>query len=117
MKYLIPAALLILLYSCKGKNDLPQGVLQPPKMQEVFWDFVRADVYISDYTKHDSTKNPAIENLRLQNSIFKLHHVTKEEFYKSYTYYSNHKDLMTTLIDSIVAKKQRDTSRVKSAKE
>ena len=107
MKYLIPLVLLIIFLSCSGKNDLPAGVLQPGKMQEVFWDYIRADVYTTNFTTHDSARNEAIENLKLQDRIFKMHHVTKEEFYKSYMYYSNHKELMTAIIDSMVAKQKR----------
>jgi len=111
MRNLAAVCFFIAFISCKGKNDLPAGILPEKKMQEVFWDFVKADVYAFDHIRHDSTKNAAIENLKLQNSIFKLHHVTREEFYKSYTYYSNHKELMSTMIDSMLAKQQRDTSK------
>ena len=106
MKHLIPVVLSVLIFSCTGKNDLPSGILQPEKMQEVFWDYIRADVYTTNFIKRDSLVIPSIENLKLQNSIFKLHHITKEEFYNSYIYYSNHKELMTTMIDSMLAKQQ-----------
>ena len=111
MKYLIPVVLLTLIFSCSGKNDLPSGILQPQKMQEVFWDYIRADVYTTNFIKRDSLTIPAVENLKLQNSIFKIHHITKEEFYKSYIYYSNHKELMTTMIDSMIAKQQREKQK------
>lgn len=77
-------------------------------MQELFWDFTRAEVYSSYFSKRDSLRSEAIENLQLQDKIFKLHRVTKDEFYKSYIYYSNHKDLMTKMIDSILARQKRE---------
>lgn len=108
MRYLSLLVCVLFIFSCKEKNKLPPGILKQEKMQEVFWDYINADVYVTDYIKKDSTKNPIVENLKLQNRIFKTHHITKESFYKSYTYYSNHKELMNTMIDSIVAKKQRE---------
>ncbi len=106
-----PLLMLVLLSSCGRKEDVPEGILKPAKMQDLFWDFTRAEVYSSYFAKRDSLRSEAIENLQLQEKIFKLHHVTKEEFYKSYTYYSNHKDLMTKMIDSILARKKREKEK------
>jgi hypothetical protein len=89
--------------------------MKPQKMEEVLWDYIRADIYANEYIKRDTNRNAVIENLQLQDKIFKLHHTTREEFYKSYTYYSNRKELMTSMIDSMVAKKQREKLREKKA--
>ena len=112
MRYLITVLLALFIFSCTRKNDLPPGILQPGKMQEVFWDYIRADVYTNNFMKHDSLLIPSVENLKLQNRIFKLHHITKEEFYKSYIYYSNHKELMTTMLDSMIAKQQQVKQKI-----
>lgn len=99
--------LCVCLLSCSRENDVPRGILEPKKMQAVFWDFIRADVYATDFIRKDTSKNPSIENMKLQDRIFKLHHTSRDEFYKSYTWYSNHKELMTKIMDSIIAKQQR----------
>lgn len=98
------------LVSCSSKEDLPKGILKPEKMQDVFWDFVRADVYTTNFMVVSPATRPVIENIRMQNKIFATHHVSKDEFYKSYAYYSNHKELMTAMIDSMLAKQQRQDS-------
>ncbi len=103
----------IFLVCCKGKNDLPDGIMKPEKMQKVFWDYLRADVYTTDFISKDSTKNMILENLKLQEKIFALHKTTREEFYKSYTYYSNHKELMTKMLDSMIVKHQRKMPEAK----
>lgn len=108
MRRFIPLLILVLVSSCSRNNDVPEGILKPAKMQELFWDFTRAEVYSSYFSKRDSLRSEAIENLQLQDKIFKLHRVTKDEFYKSYIYYSNHKDLMTKMIDSILARQKRE---------
>ena len=105
---------LCLLVSCTSKNDRPEGVLKPEKMQDVFWDYIRADVYVSEFMKNDSSKNPDLENARLQEKIFKLHHITREDFNKSYTWYTNHKEFMTALMDSMIIRKQRELNKPKN---
>jgi Domain of unknown function (DUF4296) len=105
--------LAVLLFSCTGKNDIPKRILKPDKMQDVFWDYIRADIYATDYIKKDSSKNSSIENLRLQDKVFKLHHTSREAFYESYTWYSNHRALMKVMLDSMIARKEREKTRVK----
>ena len=108
MKYLLTALLVLLAFSCSRKDEVPEGILKNEKMQLVFWDFLQAEVYASYFAKRDSIRSEAIENLKIQNKIFKLHNITKEEFYRSYIYYSNHKELMTKMIDSMIAMKKRE---------
>jgi hypothetical protein len=117
MKYLSLIILLCLFGSCTSKNDLPRGILEPNKMRDVFWDYIRADVYATEYLKKDSSVNAVTENLKLQEKVFKLHKTTKEQFYKSYTYYSNHKELMGALMDSIISKNQQEKTKTKPAVE
>ena len=113
MRYFLLLFLSVLVFSCTGKNDIPKRILKPDKMQDVFWDYIRADIYATDYIKKDSSKNIAIENLKLQDKIFKLHHTSREAFYESYTWYSNHRELMKVMLDSMIARKQREKTRVK----
>ncbi len=98
--------LLMMLASCSG-DSFPKEIIPPKKMQDVFWDYLRADVYTTDYIATDSTKNAVAENLRLQNIVFANHKVSKEQFYKSYNYYLDHPELMTRLLDSMMAIQNR----------
>ena len=76
-------------------------------MQEVFWDFIRADVYANEIIRLDSTKNVELENAKLQAQVFQLHKVSKEEFYKSYEYYLRHQQLMKSMVDTMMVRQQR----------
>lgn len=113
--------LLMILGSCSG-DSLPKEIIPPKKMQDVFWDYLRADVYTTDFIVADSTKNAATENIRLQNIVFTNHKVSKQQFYKSYDYYLEHPELMTSLLDSMMSIQNRwkiktsDTSIQKSKK-
>lgn len=66
-------------------------------------------VWGSNYKK-DSLRNPELENAELQNKIFELHKVTRSDYYKSYNYYITQTDIMTVLLDSMIAKAERDRS-------
>jgi len=98
----------ILLYSCGNKNSLPEGILKPAKMQTVLWDVLRADAFTFDFIKRDTAKVPEVENVKLQQQIFAIHKITKDDFYKSYNYYTKHTELLQPLLDSMVANAERN---------
>ncbi len=91
--------LFIFLLSCKSK--LPDGVIEQKKMEKVLWDILKADTYARSHISKDSTKNVQIENAKMQQQIFVLHKISKENFYKSYYYYFANADLIKPLLDSI----------------
>ncbi|MBS1496098.1 MAG: DUF4296 domain-containing protein [Bacteroidetes bacterium] len=96
--------LLLMAYSC---NNKPKDILPVSKMKAVLWDYVQADVYSTDYLAKDTSKNVTLENAGLQKTIFNFHHVTKEQFYKSYAYYLQHGDILQEMLDSMIAQKNR----------
>lgn len=71
-------------------------------MQAVLWDVIRADAFTTEYIKKDSSKNDVEENLKLQQQIFAIHHVSKEDFYKSFEYYKRNSGLLKPIMDSMV---------------
>lgn len=99
---------IVVLFSCGDKNDIPSGIIKPAKMQRVLFDVLRADAFVFDFVKKDSTKNAEAESVQLQQQIFTVHKVSKEEFYKSYDFYKTHPDLMQPLLDSMINKATRD---------
>ena len=98
----------VFLFSCSNKQAIPSGILKPAVMQKVMWDVLRADAFAFDFIKRDSTKKPEAENVLLQQQVFAVHRVSKEEFYKSYNYYKAHPDLMQPILDSMISKATRD---------
>jgi len=99
----------ITLFGCKNKNSGPaNGILNRQQMQAVLWDVMQADVFANRFIKKDSSKNPVLEDAKLQQQIFDLHHVTKDEFYNSYAYYKEHSSLMEEMLDSLIATKERE---------
>ena len=108
MKYLIFIAGFFFIVGCNNKTSTPSGILGREKMQLVMWDMIRADVYTEQFIKKDSSKNIAIENVKLQNAIFLIHKVTRSQYYKSYDYYISHTDLIRVVLDSMSAKADRE---------
>lgn len=98
----------ISLFSCNSKDEIPATILKPSKMQAVLWDVIKAQAFTDQFVKKDTSKNAAIKNLELQQEIFDLHHVTKDEFYKSYDYYKNNAGLLNRVLDSIIEQNERN---------
>ena len=101
---------IVFLVSCVNKAP---DILQPQKMQVVFWDVIRSDVYNSDY-RSDTTKTLLNDNIVLQNKIFNKHGVTRELFYKSFEYYTNHPEKMTLILDSMMVQEDRRRNNLTS---
>lgn len=99
---------LTVISSCGNKDKLPAGVLQPQQMQAVLWDVIRADVFTADYIKKDSSRNAFKENEKLQQQIFAIHRITGKDFYTSYDYYKNHPSAFMNIIDTLVARAERN---------
>ncbi|GAB2835291.1 DUF4296 domain-containing protein [Ferruginibacter profundus] len=98
----------LFLSSCGNKNEIPKGILKPAKMQTVLWDVLRADAFTFNFITRDSSKKPEAENVKLQQQIFTVHKVSRDEFYKSYEFYKTHPELMQTILDSMINKATRD---------
>lgn len=96
------------IVSCKNINDAPAGILKFDKMQSVFWDVIQAEALTVQFKKRDSLINTSLENLKLQQQIFAEYQTSKEEFYKSYSYYSKNVQLMRTLLDTITTLAERN---------
>jgi hypothetical protein len=99
---------LSVLSSCGNKDGQPAGVLKPEKMQAVLWDVIKADAFTTEFIKRDSSKNAAVENLKLQQQIFAIHKITRADFYGSYDYYKENTVGFKKIIDSMVAQAERN---------
>ena len=103
-RYFIIVLMISLLYSCSNKSEVPADIIQPDKMEKVLWDLMRADQYLGTYVfSRDTSKNKVTESLLYYQRIFKLHHVSKEQFDKSFRFYREHPVLFKAIMDSISA--------------
>lgn len=100
---LISLLLILALVSCSGNDNIPKGILKPTQMEPVFWDYMKADVYTSQFFKGDSSRNDTLKNLQMQAAIFKKYNISKVQFENSLNYYLNHPGVLSPMADSIAA--------------
>ena len=87
---------------CSDKDSVPSGILAREDMQNVLWDMIQADQYAGYLAKDSGRIDIKLENMRLYDQVFQLHHVSREKFTKSYKYYMAHPELTQALMDSLL---------------
>ena len=102
--------LVISVLSC-SRSKYPDGVLEPEKMQAVYWDYVRADVFTKELMSKDSSLLLDSANVVFQQQLFDKHQISKETFYKSYDYYISHQLLMRDMLDTMLIRQQQILQR------
>jgi hypothetical protein len=94
--------IVISVSGCKDKDGVPFGIMGKDKMQVVLWDILQAE----GLTVQLKQKDPAIENAKLQKQVFDEDNTTREAFYKSYSWYKEHPELMEVMLDSMISKQE-----------
>jgi ribosomal protein S8 len=96
---------LLFIISCGQKQDIPPGILPQSKMQAVLWDMLRADEFVLNFERNDSSRTVKDKSTLLYEKIFTIHQITKSQFEKSVTFYSQHPDLFKVVLDSMEKQK------------
>ncbi len=92
---------IILVISCSDKNNIPEGVLSPKKMQAVLTDILVADVLNNERILKDTSLKLPAEDASYFLKIFQLHNTTRNEFSRSYNFYLKRPDLLKVITDSV----------------
>lgn len=91
-----------------GKNDRPKDLIPQVKMEQVIWDMVQADEFITNFVLKDSAKvNVNAERYKLYEQVMSLHNITKDQFKRSYDYYASRPKENKVLFDSLAARANR----------
>lgn len=95
--------------ACTNKNKIPSDVMTQDKMETVMWDMILADRFSSQFLERDSVakKNIKTENLKLYERVFQVHHITREEFVRSFNFYLSRPDLNKVIYDTMTARADR----------
>jgi hypothetical protein len=108
MRILIFTACIFLLAACKDDDSIPKGIIAKDNMGKILWDMIEADQYSIQYlTKDSARKTLKAETMKLYEEIFRIHHISKEEFQKSFQFYTSHPDITKTMFDSLSARANR----------
>ncbi len=98
----------IFIISCGDKSKVPDDVLPKEKMQSVLWSMISAGEFLNAYVLNKDSVDRIAESSRVYGQVFQVHHISKDEFDRSYLYYRQHPDIMKTILDSL-SKKQTYT--------
>lgn len=106
MNWLYLVIIIFLLFSnCTGKKKIPNDILSQEIMQDVLWDMICADEFVTAYIwKNDSLVNQLAESTKLYDQIFMIHKTSKEQYQNSLSYYRNHPELLKIILDSLKRK-------------
>jgi hypothetical protein len=106
MRKLVPLFFILLfIISCSDKKKIPKGVLPQAKMQAVLWDMISAGEFLTAYVLNKDSVDKMAESSKLYGQTLQFHHITREDFDKSYLFYQQHPALMKVILDSL-SKKQ-----------
>ena len=103
--------LLVFFVSCIvscGGDQKPRDVLPESRMETVIWDMVQADEFINNFVLKDSNKvNVSAERYKAYERVFAINNTNREQFKKSYEYYSGRPGFTRKIFDSLAARSQR----------
>jgi hypothetical protein len=111
----IVAAWLLILFivGCTDRTKVPKGIVKQDKMEKVLWDMMLVDRYATSFIMsqpRDSFDVKKQQTMDLYEQVFRLNHISREDFIKSYKFYLTRPDLTKTMFDSISSRadRQRD---------
>ena len=104
--------LLALFVSCSEEEVIPKDIIPQKQMESVLFDMLLADRYTSQFIAKDTSKNIKLENLKLYDQVFQIHHISKEHFIKSFKYYLQRPDITKVMFDSLSASANRRRGEV-----
>ncbi|HVY76132.1 MAG TPA: DUF4296 domain-containing protein [Puia sp.] len=99
--------------SCTNRDAVPSDIIQPDSMQVILRQVIVADQFATQFLLKDSAhkdsthRNVKAETLQLYETIFRLHHTSRQEFNKSLAFYNSRPDLQRKLFDSLSAYETR----------
>lgn len=100
MKQLLTFLFVSSLLACASPNKIPDDVLGINEMKPIVWDLMVAGS-LSQMLHTKDTVALKKETFVQYANVFSVHHITKDQFYHSYTYYLQHPDKNKILMDSV----------------
>jgi hypothetical protein len=109
MRYFLFFICSSLLIACSDKNSIPKDLIEQKSMQKIVWDILQADEIAFQNKLKDTTILLKTESFKLYDQVFAIHKISRDRFYKSYSYYQRHPDLYKSLMNGIrsIADKER----------
>jgi hypothetical protein len=104
MRLIIFTACVLFLAACKDDAAVPKDIIARDNMEKILWDIIRADQFSLQYMGKDTAKKIVKnETMKLYEEIFRIHHVSKDQFKKSFQYYADHPETTKIMFDTLSA--------------
>jgi hypothetical protein len=101
MRLAAAVLMIIFLFSCAEKKEMPAGVIAMKPMQQIVWDMLLADEVAFQRKISDSAINLKTASFHLYDTVFAIHKISRESFYKSYEYYQRNPHLYNSLMTGV----------------
>ncbi len=109
-KYLVFVLSIAFVACSSGDNKIPKDVLPVDKMKLIIWDLTQAGSY-ANYLKEKDTSSKSLNTMYMAE-VLKMHHISKEDFFKSFKFYQSDPSLNKVLFDSVSAYAQRQRAEM-----
>jgi hypothetical protein len=108
IRLLTALLLLVVFIGCNEGDARPPDVLPQARMEKVVWDIIQADEFVQNYVMKDSLRID-VDSARyaFYEQVFSLHGTNRQQFRKSYEYYTANPAVTRTLFDSLSNKANR----------
>ncbi len=93
--------------ACKNTSASGSEILSKDTMRAVLWEMFEADAYNETRAATDTNFRHDSAFATLYTDIFRIHHVTREQFQDSYDYYMLHPEVLRGMIDTLTDRTNR----------
>jgi Domain of unknown function (DUF4296) len=91
-------AVLLLAFSCKSEEEIPEGILTEQEMVDILIDIIEGKVGVLSVGK-DSSR---VLFVKLERDVFEKHKMDSLVYRKSYQYYMTHPELYLNVNDIVL---------------
>ena len=105
--------MVVFFAACSNRTGIPNDIIPPDSMGKIMKDVILADEYSINYLSKDSLqKDKLLANEQLLEGIFKIHHISRQNFQTSLKFYESRPDLNKKIFDSLSAYANRHKTDV-----
>ena len=101
--------------ACRNTTASGREILPQDTMRAVLWEMFEVDAYNDTRAATDSNFRHDSAFASLYTDIFKVHHLTREQFQDSYDYYLAHPEILRSMIDTLADRTNRDMQKAGGA--
>jgi uncharacterized protein DUF4296 len=110
-KIFIAIILFVFFVQCTPEDKkIPSEILPVDTMKIIVWHLIEAGDYATSLKEKDTTIKSL--NTKYFSEVLKLHHINKENFFKSFNFYQSHPYFNNVLFDSVNAYASRQRNQI-----